>query len=229
MHRFGWKWSYYPQWNAILLWGAAPSYGMHGPRTCDIWGYFVSNCWHDFTTGQILILTESRFIVFNLLYRMTSLWVTHFACRGKIILHYVTWKDANFLEMFSISFSILINSWLLKVVIHFSSVRYFQLVCLASAWLCIANWMSTVLYIWNETGICGVSRNEKIQLWQNGTALHIESTFGFQWKKMVKMSLMEVQKFGMSHLKLLFEFNEVSFSKWSSLDIKFAKCVVLWF
>ena len=46
---------------------------------------------------------------------------------------------------------------------------------------------------------------------------------------MVKMSLMEVQKFGMSHLKLLFEFNEVSFSKWSSFDIKFAKCVVLWF
>ena len=127
MHRFGWKWSYYPQWNAILLWGAAPSYGMHGPRTCDIWGYFVSNCWHDFTTGQILILNESGFIVFNLLYRMTSLWVTHFACRGKIILHYVTWKDANFLEMFSISFSILINSWLLKVVIHFSSVRYIQL------------------------------------------------------------------------------------------------------
>jgi hypothetical protein len=54
---------------------------------------------------------------------MTSLLETHFACRGKIILHYVIWKDANFQEMFSIFFSILISSWPLKVVIHFSSVR----------------------------------------------------------------------------------------------------------
>jgi hypothetical protein len=73
----------------------------------------------------------------------------------------------------------------------------------------------TSLSLWNDNSLTAIrclSRNVKTQLWQIGTALHIGSILGFQWKKMVKMSLMEVQKFGMSHLKLLFECNEVSFS-----------------
>jgi len=52
--RFRWKWRVDTQWIAILLWGAAAPYGMHGPGTCAIWGYLVSNSWHDCTRGEKL-------------------------------------------------------------------------------------------------------------------------------------------------------------------------------
>lgn len=56
-----------------------------------------------------------------------------------------------------------------------------------------------------------VSRNERIQLWQSGIALHIGSISGFQWKKMLKMPQMEVLMYGMSPLKLHSKIPEASF------------------
>lgn len=106
MHRFGWQWSYYPHWNAILLWGAASSYGMHGPRTCAIWGYFVSNCWHDCTWGQILLLTESRIIFSFLLFR------DDFTVRDIFCLQredYITLRDLKGCKLSGNVFNILFN------------------------------------------------------------------------------------------------------------------------
>ncbi|KAG8479032.1 hypothetical protein CXB51_029874 [Gossypium anomalum] len=45
---------------------------------------------------------------------------------------------------------------------------------------------------------------------QSGTVLHIENILGFQWKMMSKMPLMEVQKFGMNHLRLPSKLNRCS-------------------
>lgn len=56
MHRPGWKWDSDTEWAAILLWGAVASNGMHGPRACALWGYFVPNNWHDWTWGSIFPL-----------------------------------------------------------------------------------------------------------------------------------------------------------------------------
>jgi hypothetical protein len=40
----------YTQWNAVLLWGAATSHGVHGTRACSIWGHRLPNGWHDLST-----------------------------------------------------------------------------------------------------------------------------------------------------------------------------------
>lgn len=52
VHRFGWKWNYNAQWNAVLLWGTVASNGVHGPRACALWGHLVSDSWHDQTRGS---------------------------------------------------------------------------------------------------------------------------------------------------------------------------------
>lgn len=60
-------WCHYSKWDAVLLWGAATSHGVHGSRTSIIWGYRLSNVWHDSPSGEssraVQLLLSSGFHV----------------------------------------------------------------------------------------------------------------------------------------------------------------------
>jgi len=77
-------------------------------------------------------------------------------------------------------------------------------------------WYSTLLFSWHNGPLItfqmsNENRSARTRHWQTGTVLHIESIFGYQWKKMLKMHPMEVLRFGMTrHWRLPSEFKEVA-------------------
>jgi len=54
MYRFGWKWNYHTQRNAVFLWGTTAPHGVYGSGTCTFWRYFVSDGWYDWTRGYLV-------------------------------------------------------------------------------------------------------------------------------------------------------------------------------
>jgi len=127
MHWFGWKWSADTKWNAVLLRGAVASDGVHGPRACAFWRYIVSDCRYDWTRGFSLFLSLHLCSFFTCFLFYSSAvygkWWLSYICRLRDISHYEMLKEANFLEMFSIFFSISTNLLLSRRAIHFSYGR----------------------------------------------------------------------------------------------------------
>lgn len=95
---------------------------------------------------NIIQLTHSYYLPLkNKYYLMLSIFSPH---RMRATLPCVTSKAVNCLEAFSISYSTLINSWLLRLEIHFSFVRYVKGL---NAFLAISWWISgNNSVLWHE-------------------------------------------------------------------------------
>lgn len=127
------------------------------------------------------------------------------ACRMRVISHYMTSKVVNSLEVFSISYSTSINLWPLKLVIHFWFVRYmlnFIFMCVNNRKITVPCFFARLIVLDNFFFLFDMSRRGRILPWLSGIDLPTENILGCQWKKMSKMHPMEVQKFGMNHLRL---------------------------
>lgn len=58
MHWYGWQWNPHIKRNAVLLWRAIASDGVHGPGACALWRYIMSDFWHDWTRGHSWVLVN---------------------------------------------------------------------------------------------------------------------------------------------------------------------------
>jgi len=109
MHWFGWKWSADTKWNAVLLWGAVASDGVHGPRARAFWRYIVSDCRYDWTRGFSLFLSLHlcSFYLFFVLFLCSI-------CQVVTVLHlqnegYITLRDVKGSKLSGNVFNILFN------------------------------------------------------------------------------------------------------------------------